>query len=332
MRIHRSAHVRAYTVVSNTVLQDNQLSFVARGVLGYLLSLRDGAQVDVRTLAKLCKTGRDQIAGALNELKARGYYVVERVQDTVSGQWVTRTVIREDPQAAPAAGEPDAGAAGRTQGSTGGKVPPSPGRTVVGEFVRCAMGEGRPGRVAGSEPRREKAGEPRPHSEEAAGGQAALPRTAGGSAELRREDAALVRRLGEVDRRLRIGEAEAAPLVPLIAQWRERGVGDSALVHALTAGLPPQVFVPVKFVASRLVRKLPPQAVREAAGPPVRRRPECPDCARPLPEGAAGRCRACERPTADGEPPWASIARNGRARVRAALAGAAPVIATAGIP
>ncbi|MDJ0344961.1 hypothetical protein QMK19_31035 [Streptomyces sp. H10-C2] len=81
MQIHRSAHPRAYTVIANAALQDNRLSFVARGVLGYLLSRFDGERVDVRKLAALCKTGRDQVANALDELKAYGYYVIVREQD-----------------------------------------------------------------------------------------------------------------------------------------------------------------------------------------------------------------------------------------------------------
>jgi hypothetical protein len=290
MQIHRSAHDRAYTVVSNAVLQDHQLSFVARGVLGYLLSLRDETPVDVRSLAKLCATGRDQIAGALNELKARGYYAVERAQDAVTGRWVTRTVVREDPAVAwhgagaaepqvrpkagiPAFGPPDAGEPGGPpeRESTGDGVPPSPGQT-----------------------------------------------------RLTRHDAALVRRLGQADPRLRMGEAEAEALVPLFARWRERGVPDSALVHVLTAGLPPKVFAPARFVAARLERKLPPQSVRDAP-----QRAECPGCARPLPVRARGQCRSCRaaEPTGDVSP-WAEVARDGRARVRAALAAAAGAAVT----
>lgn len=274
MQIHRSAHRRAYTVIDNAALQDNRLSFAARGVLGYLLSRFDGERIDVRKLAALCKTGRQQIANALDELKTCGYYVVERVQDPETGRVTTRTFVYENPedrrkpQVVPAARKPDAGDPGNTPTgeSTGDEVPPSPVEPV----------------------------------------------------ELDGDDGALLRRIARIEPRLTVGVLEAGPLLPLFAQWRARGVPDKALAHMLTVGLPKQVFAPAGFLAARLVRKLLPEV---RAAEPAREPRECDECGRPV-AGGAGQCSLCAPPegkrTSNGR--TASVARNGRARVRAALA------------
>ncbi|MCZ4125072.1 hypothetical protein [Streptomyces sp. H39-S7] len=279
MQIHRSAHRRAYTVIDNAALQDNRLSFAARGVLGYLLSRFDGERIDVRKLAALCRTGRQQIANALDELKKCGYYVVERVQDPETGRVTTRTAVYEKPQdqakpqVPPTARKPDAGDPGDTPSgeSTGDEVPPSPEAPTA------------PAEVADA-------------------------------------DGALLRRIARIEPRLTVGVGEAGPLLPLFAQWRARGVPDRALAQMLTAGLPKQVFAPAAFLAARLVRKLLPE-VRTAE--PGRGRRECDECGRP-PAAGSGRCPSCapqERKRAT-EGPAPSVARDGRARVRAALSAA----------
>ncbi|MFC5033461.1 hypothetical protein C8250_021040 [Streptomyces sp. So13.3] len=285
MHIHRSAHRRAYTVIDNAALQDNRLSFAARGVLGYLLSRFDGERIDVRKLATLCKTGRQQVANALDELKTCGYYVVERVQDPETGRVTTRTSIHENPenrqkpQVVPAARKPDSGDPGNTPTgeSTGDEVPPSP------ETPETPAGQAAPAEVADA-------------------------------------DGALLRRIARIEPRLTVGVAEAGPLLPLFAQWRARGVPDRALAQMLTTGLPKQVFAPAAFLAARLVRKLLPD-VRAAEPGPGRR--ECDECGRPLAVGANG-CSSCTRQerkrTLEGPAP--SVARDGRARVRAALSAA----------
>ncbi|MCM2420119.1 helix-turn-helix domain-containing protein [Streptomyces sp. RKAG293] len=280
MHIHRSAHRRAYTVVSNAALQDNRLSFVARGVLGYLLSRFDGERIDVRKLASLCKTGRQQIANALDELKRYGYYVVERVQDPETGKITTRTSVHEDPQVGPAAGKRDSGDPGNTPTgeSTGDEVPPSPVQIVSAER--------------------------------------SVPGGLAETVELTTQDGALLRRIARIEPRLTLGVLEAVPLLPLLAQWRERGVPEGALAQMLTAGLPKTVFTPAGFLRSRLSRKLPPKA-------PSGHRPdvlECENCGRPLAAGR-GKCGPCAREGRTPSAPASSVAREGRARVRAALAG-----------
>ena len=138
MRINLTARTRAFTVLGNEVLRDRRLSFTARGILSYLLSLPDGAREDVRTLAdKNPGLGRRGVAKALDELIALGYYARRTLRDEDSGQIRTTTYVFDTPQPpgtplpAPAgtggtkAGKPGSPLKGKR---TGEKNPPTPGR------------------------------------------------------------------------------------------------------------------------------------------------------------------------------------------------------------
>ena len=92
MRVHRNAHARAFTVLPSRVLRNNTLSLAARGLLAYLVSLPDGTQNDVRSLAHKLKEGRMAVSRALNEL------VRERGDD---GRFVVENHIHDTPQLGP---------------------------------------------------------------------------------------------------------------------------------------------------------------------------------------------------------------------------------------
>jgi hypothetical protein len=101
--------------------------------------------------------------------------------------------------------------------------------------------------------------------------------------------------------RLRVGQAEAAELAPLVAQWLERGSTVASLAQALLPGLPTIVHSPLALLRSRLQRKLPPKPA-----PVPARRPE--SARRGLPVAPPGG--------------GAALTTAGAARVRAALRGA----------
>ncbi|MGW2377041.1 hypothetical protein [Kitasatospora sp. NPDC001683] len=116
--------------------------------------------------------------------------------------------------------------------------------------------------------------------------------------------------------RLRIGEAEAQQLVPLVAQWLERGSTAAELAHALLPSLPSPLHSPVAILRDRLRRKMPPV---QAAPPPSYA--ECTRCHDPVP--LPGICRPCAglgtRTVAVGT--GAAATPSGVARARAALRG-----------
>ncbi|MGW2376617.1 hypothetical protein [Kitasatospora sp. NPDC001683] len=116
--------------------------------------------------------------------------------------------------------------------------------------------------------------------------------------------------------RLRLGEAEARQLAPLVAQWLERGSSAAELAQALLPALPTPVHSPVALLRDRLRRKMPP--VRAPQAPPA----ECAKCHDPVPR--PGICRPCAglggtRTLAIGI--GAAATPGGAARARAALRG-----------
>ncbi|CQR59267.1 hypothetical protein [Streptomyces leeuwenhoekii] len=88
---------RGFVIIDNALAQNNRLSFGARGLAEYLLSLPPGAKVDIRSLAADNPEGRSAIAGYMNELEKERYLVRTRIQGD-RGRFVTKTTIYEEPQ------------------------------------------------------------------------------------------------------------------------------------------------------------------------------------------------------------------------------------------
>lgn len=63
-----------YVMIDKTFLEDDRLSFKAKGILAYLLSKPDNWKVIVGDLVKRSKDGRDSVYTGLKELKECGYY------------------------------------------------------------------------------------------------------------------------------------------------------------------------------------------------------------------------------------------------------------------
>lgn len=98
MILHRSARPRAdYTMVSNVALRDRTLSFRARGILAYVLSLPDGAACNVHQLTRLSLEGRDAVRTALAELVEAAYVTRVKNRDA-NGTWRWEMTVFDRPQ------------------------------------------------------------------------------------------------------------------------------------------------------------------------------------------------------------------------------------------
>ncbi|MBD0671927.1 hypothetical protein, partial [Streptomyces sp. CBMA156] len=250
MRIHRSAQTRAFTVLPNGLLQDRRLSYTARGLLADLLSRPDGRREDGRQMADSSPQGRGAVRRALKELKDAGYYRVDTVR-MPDGTLRSETHVFDTPHRPPAVHPPDFGA-----GGTGRPVTPpvkDPGKETT----------------LPDEP----------------GG----PVEPDGPDEQTRSAVAVLFRVIRPEPRLRLGDAEARTLAPLVTRWLQRGCGEAELAHALLPGLPQPVHSPAAILRDRLQRKLPPE--RPAAQPPPAPYAECGRCHDPVPR--PGICRAC---------------------------------------
>lgn len=79
------------------VLQDEQISYRALGVLANLLSLPDNWRTNATQLSRHRKEGRDAVETALTELDAAGYLIRRRLQYK-SGQWGWLWMYGDDPE------------------------------------------------------------------------------------------------------------------------------------------------------------------------------------------------------------------------------------------
>ncbi|MFD4906664.1 hypothetical protein [Kitasatospora purpeofusca] len=293
--------MRNFTVLPNGLLQDRRLSYTARGLLADLLSRPDDWREDGRHMADTSPQGRGAIRKALKELTEAGFYRVEKIR-MPDGTIRTETHVYDTPQLAlPSATHPVSGEA--TTGRTGVLVvknryqePSHPTEPADGQ----ATAEG-----AGEEP-----GE-REEDHQDVKDALAMPD------EQVHEAVTTLFRVIRPEPRLRLGEAEATELAPVVAQWLERGSTAQDLAQALLPGLPVPLHSPVGVLRSRLQRKMPP--VQTPQQPSKPRYAECAKCHDPVPQ--PGICRACaglgRRPASVSC--GAGVAASGAARVRAVM-------------
>lgn len=302
MRVHRSAHARSFTVLPNGLLQDRRLSFTARGLLADLLSRPDGWREDGRHMADTSPQGRGAIRKALKELAEAGYYRVEKIRMR-DGTIRTETHVYDTPQLAvpsvprPVSGEATVGRAGAPLVKKRYQEPSHPAERVDQQSATGGETADRPeGREEGHAIDQKPLAMPDEQISEAV---------------------ATLFRVIRLEPRLRLGEAEATELAPLVALWLERGSTAQELAQALLPGLPVPLHSPVGVLRSRLKRKLPPvQAPQRPAKP---RYAECAECHDPVPQ--QGICAACaglggQTVQIGG---GAAVAATGAARVRAAM-------------
>ncbi|MFG2211567.1 helix-turn-helix domain-containing protein [Streptomyces sp. NPDC048638] len=279
-RVRRSAartgvtHIRhhqpdRYTIIGNHLAQHRELSLTAIGVGTHILSLPEGASVDIRTLAARFPEGRDRIAFALRELEAQGY--IERVRErTPGGRVITRTYAHNDP-------------AGRVRGVAADErvAPPPPPPSPS------------PSHSPSPEPVRVPSVPSVPPEPAAAPGSRTPPH---GPA------VALLAGLRRTDERLTLPERDVRRLAPGVTAWFVNGATAAAVHRTLTANLPAEVTNPAGLLAHRLRELLPPPLPADAAipagpgrggGPRPHPLQTCEGCDRAFRALEPGRCRDC---------------------------------------
>ncbi|MAI35060.1 MAG: hypothetical protein CMM07_25760 [Rhodopirellula sp.] len=65
-----------YTAIPNAIMDDDRLSIEARGVLGFLMTFKEGWLFRKSHIQKRCRIGRDKYYRILKELKDYGYLIV----------------------------------------------------------------------------------------------------------------------------------------------------------------------------------------------------------------------------------------------------------------
>ncbi|WP_194891326.1 helix-turn-helix domain-containing protein [Catenulispora pinisilvae] len=286
MRIHGTRQNGFFTKVPNLTVRDHALSFTARGLLAYMLSLPDGAREDVKTLANKSVEGRGAVSRALHELESRGYLARTKSRDD-EGRIRTHVEVFADRD----------------------------GASVQVEPATVTPGTGRPGGgKSGSKP--EESGfkdslPPVEAVEEPHSGAESVGREGGEPS----RSISLLTRLGRDEPRLHLAASEAASLAPLVDAWLAKGATPNHVTSALTGGLPERVHQAAALLRHRLVTKMPAEA--PPRGPRFEWH-ECADCGAPL--RAAGLCQNCTNVSPQrGQATFQPIGRAGFERVRAQL-------------
>lgn len=96
MTVVRTRHEKQFVIIPNAIAQNRRLTFAARGLLTYLLSLPDGYRVSVRSLAEQFVEGHAAINRMKNELMEHGYVTQRRLN--VNGRWQWEMTVFDTPR------------------------------------------------------------------------------------------------------------------------------------------------------------------------------------------------------------------------------------------
>ena len=83
-----------FTVLHNTMLRDQRLSYKARGLLCYILSMPDNFRFTAELLTRHAPDGRQSVMSGLRELRDAGYLTTRRHQ-TSDGRWRTESTVHD---------------------------------------------------------------------------------------------------------------------------------------------------------------------------------------------------------------------------------------------
>jgi hypothetical protein len=92
--IVKAKHTSDFFQMDNAPIQDPGLSWAAKGLLAYLLSLPETWEVHLRVLFAQSSSSRRYTEIALNELIAAGYVLKEQGENK---RRTTRYIVYEDP-------------------------------------------------------------------------------------------------------------------------------------------------------------------------------------------------------------------------------------------
>ena len=96
MSVFKIEKSRNYTFMSNYHLRDKNLSYKAKGLLSFMLSLPEDWDYSINGLVSISKEGVKAIRNILQELQRYGYLVIEKKQNEV-GQFEYEYLIYEQP-------------------------------------------------------------------------------------------------------------------------------------------------------------------------------------------------------------------------------------------
>ncbi len=80
-KTHFIIHHESFTIIPNTLINNAEISFKAKGILAYLLSKPDNWRLIINDLISHSKDGRDSVYAGLKELRIAGYLVLDIIRN-----------------------------------------------------------------------------------------------------------------------------------------------------------------------------------------------------------------------------------------------------------
>lgn len=77
----RAKKERDYTVLDNTFLYDDKLSWKAKGLFAYIQSIYEDFDIYMSELEKHATDGKDSLRSAMNELIEAGYIIRDEIRE-----------------------------------------------------------------------------------------------------------------------------------------------------------------------------------------------------------------------------------------------------------
>ena len=98
MAIMRIVKNNNFSIVSNAIIRDTNLSLKARGLFILMLSLPERWEFSVKGLSKIAGEGLDAIRSGLHELEEQGYLSRQRKRNAEGKLWDMEYILYEEPQ------------------------------------------------------------------------------------------------------------------------------------------------------------------------------------------------------------------------------------------
>lgn len=97
MSVFKIEKNKNYTIMSNYHLRDKRLSYKAKGMLSFMLSLPDDWDYSINGLVSLSKEGIKAVKNILKELQDNGYLIISKNRNKL-GQYEYEYLIYEEPE------------------------------------------------------------------------------------------------------------------------------------------------------------------------------------------------------------------------------------------
>ena len=100
MPVHRLSHDTAFVIITNQTAQDRRLTWQARGLLAFMLSMPNKWQFNLTVLAKMSPGGRATTRTALEALEKYGYVHWDKPRSE-DGKFISDLNVYESPDLNP---------------------------------------------------------------------------------------------------------------------------------------------------------------------------------------------------------------------------------------